>query len=695
MKFSALIFLLVFPFLASAQTEFRGQTPGGAFYRILLPAGWQPGAGLVLFHHGFNAEPVGENPDFGPLLATQLAQGHAVAASAFSQAGWSLGRAIDDNLELIARFRSQFGAPGPVYSYGGSMGGLIALKLAERTPISGALSLCAPLAGAKNWERAFDLRVMYDQVCAGVGGGELERGAEPYPWALNLNQIPDDLGALDSIRLLRLIARLNQCTGANLPPGLRTSAMRNRFNKLKNLNGFSSDDFFVLNMGYAVYGLSDLLRQPDKLNGQNPFDSRFVDYADASVNAGVARISSQPFARLDFALQTSLQGPFGDARIVSMHTNRDELVDWHNARALDGLVAPNRLLQAYVSENEVGHCEFNLAEGTAGWNAMKAWSLGGAQPSVARLQTDCLTLAANAATPGPCRINASIAPGPLAAKFRPRNLNTPVIDGRFSGIWWNPARAGEGFVIEVYSPTQALIYYFTYPADVPYAGMPPEQLWFGGVGKIVDGAIEISDATLTRGARFGAAFDPAAVVTERWGRLSFVASACGQAELRAIGSSAFGTQTIALTQLSQLGGASPCTGAAPPVSHPLARYSGLYFDPARSGEGIALSVDRAGNAVLGWYTYDLTGKQIWISATATPSADGFSFDNAVLTRGTRYGSAFNPAQVERVPFGRLTLKFSSCNRAEFSYASTLPGFGSGAYSYNRLTQPLGATACLQ
>jgi len=685
------LFLLCFlPLIGNADSEFRGQTPGGANYRILLPTGWQPGAGLVLYHHGFNSEPVGENPDFGPFVSTQLAQGHAIAASAYSQPGWALTRAIDDNLELITRFRQQFGDPGAVYSFGGSMGGLIAVKLAERTQLAGVLSLCAPLAGVRNWERAFDLRLMYDSVCAGVGGGELERGAEPFSWALNLDQIPADLSDFSSIRLLRLIARLNQCTGANLPPGLRTSGMRDRFNKLKSLNGFTNDDYFVLNMGYAVYGLSDLLRQPDKLNSQNPFDSRFVDYGDSSINAGVARVASNPFARLDFALQTSLQGPFGNVPIVSLHTNRDELVDWRNARALTPLVAPNRLLQAYVREENVAHCEFNLAEGISAWNALRAWSRGAPQPSIAQLQSGCLALAGNPATPGPCRIDASLLPGPLDEKLRPRNLTLPALDGRFSGIWWNPARAGEGFVIEMYSSTEALIYMFTYPP----VGSTSVQAWFGGVGKLVNGALEIADATITRGARFGAQFNPTNVITERWGRLSFVPSACGQAELRAIGSAAFGTQTIALTQLSQIGGARACNNPAPLIVHPNARYSGLYFDPARNGEGVALSIDRSGNAVLGWYTYDLTGKQIWVSASAVPGAAGYVFNDAVLTSGARYGSALVPANVQRTPFGRLTLNFLSCSSAQFSYESVLPGYGSGTYTYRRLTRPLDSLTCV-
>jgi hypothetical protein len=690
MKRYGLMLALLLPVIALAQTEFRGQTPGGAFYRVMLPSGWTPGAGLVLFHHGFNAEPVGENPDFGPLLSLQLNQGHAVAASAFSQAGWSLTRAIDDNLELIARFRAQFGEPGPIYSYGGSMGGLIAVKLGERTPLKGILSLCAPLAGARNWERAFDLRLTYDQVCSGVGGGELERGSAPYPWALDLNQIPTDLGDLSSIQLLRLIARLNQCTGVNLPPVLRTPPMRDRLSRLQTWSGISSEDYFVINMGYSVYALSDLLRQPDKLNGRNPFDSRFVDYGVASINSGIARVASDPFARLDFARQSSLQGPFFDAPIVSLHTNRDELVDWRNAHALTPLVAPSRLSQAFVRETEVAHCRFNRAEGAAAWDALKRWSNGGVQPTSASLQADCTALASGPNGGGPCRIDASLTPGPIDAKFLPRKLDHPALDERFSGIWWNPNRAGEGWVVEVLEGNQALLYHFSYPAP----GLAGSQAWFGGVGKLIDGALDVDPATITRGARFGAAFRPQDVQTTNWGRLSFVPTRCGEAEIRAIGRVPWGTQTLRLEQLTQLGAALPCNGSTPLVSHPLARYAGLWFDPARNGEGVALSVDRRGNAVLGWYTYDLNGEQLWISATATPGDGGFEFSNAVLTSGARYGASFDPAQVTRKPFGQITLKFETCGRARFQVQPIVGGYDALDLNYQRLTRPLGAPACL-
>src|SRR5687768_12151334 len=175
---------------ADAVRESSGQTPGGAFFRIAAPDDWQAGDPLVLYQHGFDFDPPAPNPSLGPLLEVQLAQGYAVAASSFSQRGWALFRALDDNAELLDAFTGAFGAPGEIVAFGGSMGGLVSLKLAEdprfaeRT--SSVFAICPAAAGTEAWDFAFDLRLIYDELCAGVSGGELQRGDPPHTWAVNL-----------------------------------------------------------------------------------------------------------------------------------------------------------------------------------------------------------------------------------------------------------------------------------------------------------------------------------------------------------------------------------------------------------------------------------------------------------------------------------------------------------------------------
>jgi hypothetical protein len=175
-----------------------------------------PVSGKDLFPH-----PVS---DLGPIADLQLSEGYAIASSSYSQRSWALFTAPDDNAEMLAAFRRRSARPGAIIPWGGSLGGLIALKLAEDprfAPVP-AFTRLHPAAGSRVWDAGFDLRLAYDVVCAGAG--DLPKGDPPYPWAYNLSDIPDNLSDLeDEARLLQTLIPLNQCTGINLPKEFATT----------------------------------------------------------------------------------------------------------------------------------------------------------------------------------------------------------------------------------------------------------------------------------------------------------------------------------------------------------------------------------------------------------------------------------------------------------------------------------------
>jgi len=82
-----------------------------------------------------------------------------------------------------------------------------------------------------------------------------------------------------------------------------------------------------------------------------------------------------------------------------------------------------------------------------------------------------------------------------------------------SGNWYDPAHTGEGLVMQWLSRDQALAYWFTYDDE-------GEQAWMIGLGEHVDGAIEFPALQSTRGARFGADFNPDDVEIFEWGAMS-------------------------------------------------------------------------------------------------------------------------------------------------------------------------------
>lgn len=160
---------------------------GDAPYRIDVPAGWN--GELVMLLHGY--EPKGmprETPwpqnEAAPVF---LAQGYAVAASAYSSQGWSVDDAIPDNEQLRAHFNGKFGKPRHTYVVGFSLGGHVALASMERygAIYDGALSLCGANVPARE---AFDESVLASLVAfdyffpgaMGLASGGLSDPASPY-----------------------------------------------------------------------------------------------------------------------------------------------------------------------------------------------------------------------------------------------------------------------------------------------------------------------------------------------------------------------------------------------------------------------------------------------------------------------------------------------------------------------------------
>jgi hypothetical protein len=123
-------------------------------------------------------------------------------------------------------------------------------------------------------------------------------------------------------------------------------------------------------------------------------------------------------------------------------------------------------------------------------------------------------------------------------------------------------------------------------------------------------------------------------------------------------------------------------------------FTGVWMDPARSGEGLSLQVDAQGTVAVQWNTYDLQRRQMWLVGSAQAGADGVVRVPLLLTSGARFGQQFDPADVETYSFGSIELRFVGCDRAEARYTSTLFGFGSGSLQLQRMFKP-GSESCGQ
>ena len=122
----------------------------------------------------------------------------------------------------------------------------------------------------------------------------------------------------------------------------------------------------------------------------------------------------------------------------------------------------------------------------------------------------------------------------------------PITPG-MTGNWFDPARNGEGFLIEIIGNTlapQLLAYFFTYDDS-------GNQMWLSGIAD-VDGDTAVVPMTVTSGTVFGPGFDPDDVIREDWGTITFMFDSCiaGSAEYVSndFGSGVF--DTIRLTSVS-------------------------------------------------------------------------------------------------------------------------------------------------
>ena len=678
--------LVSFGQVAHAQRVLNGQTASGAYYQIKVPANWKAGDSLVLFQHGLSFDPPAPNPTLGPIADLQLSEGYAVAASSFSQRSWALFTAADDNAQLLALFKQQVGTPGAVIPYGGSLGGLVALKLAEDprfAPVPGVYSACPPAAGSRVWDFGIDARLAYDHVCRDVNGGDLPTGKPPLTWAYDMSDIPSDLSDLqDEAKLIQTLLPVNVCTGINLPDYLQNGAMQRRLAQLKTFTRVTSDHFFLVDMGYATYGLSDLVRAPDKLNGLNPFSNIGVVYPDADINAGIARIDADPFAQLYFRWASDFRGRIpANTKIVSIQTSRDELVIPANQSVLRQTVPANQLTSAFVVESTPSHCGFNLAEGVAGWEALRTWMAGAPQPSVADLQTGCQAAIA-AGAGGPCRYDASIVPPSFDSQVAPRPATTAApVDARYSGTWYDPARSGEGIELQILPNNKASVYFFTYPP----ASVSGTQAWVYAVGDVVGNGIEF--ANVLRPTR-----DAQGKVTQNpWGRIALTFDDCGRGGMRWDGPAGWGAKEVPLTRLSSLSGLG-CAAQPPAPAQP----SGGWYDPALTGNGFLLDQLDPNTLSVLFFALGTDGTQTWYQGLGTNNAGTFS---GVLLQphGTNFGDAFDATKIDKSTGLQFQAQLGCSTGSAVLGPEVVNGQGEfgpiAQYALQRLTMPAGVTPC--
>ncbi|HEV8401300.1 MAG TPA: alpha/beta hydrolase [Gemmatimonadales bacterium] len=337
-------------------------TESGALYAMFLPDRWN--GRLVIFIHGLvdPARPIAL-PTLGAAADTQRVHCNALAYSSFSENGWAVKDGAQRTHELSALFAGQFGAPSHTYLYGQSMGGLIALKLAESYPTqyAGVLAECGILGGSfARFRYMFDVRLLFDFFYPDVLPG-------------SVLAVPDGLDLINSIRLPARAAMATNPAGAHKIASIVQTPVP-----------FSSDAELVMSIEDQLFRhareVNDLIARG---HGEPAVGNRDIEYTGAldpellqAINASVPRFDAGRYAA-HYASQ--YYEPDGDLHVpvLTLFTPRDpalpavmsEVV--YQARVASA--GQSDFLRRQQSSVGYGHCTSRLADRMAAFNSLVNW----------------------------------------------------------------------------------------------------------------------------------------------------------------------------------------------------------------------------------------------------------------------------------------------------------------------------------
>ena len=356
---------------ATADEVVDGRTGPGSVYRLVRPAGWN--GILVLYAHGYVAKdmPVGITPDDELVISLLAPQGFAVAVSSFDENGWVVKDGTQRMHQLLGLFASRFGQPSRVYVGGASMGGLIAIRMAETWPreFAGVLPACAVAGGlTRQYDYMLNVRALFDVFYPGVLPGT----------AVSL---PPGTDVVQDIVNPAVAAMTVSPAGAAAIASIVQTPVP-----------FSNPAELVESIVTALAGAATYVEILELTHGQAYFDNTTTEYTGALpaatlaiVNASVQRFAGTAAGQNLLALNYT---PDGDLRLpaLTLSTFRDPVIPGFHRTVYGETVAAmgnaDWLVQRTVPGvgGGYGHCTFTPQELTQAFSDLIAWGEFGVKP---------------------------------------------------------------------------------------------------------------------------------------------------------------------------------------------------------------------------------------------------------------------------------------------------------------------------
>jgi pimeloyl-ACP methyl ester carboxylesterase len=346
---------------AYADEVIDGSLGPGALYRMVRPTNWN--GTLLLYAHGFlpASEPVSLPSDGDLMVSLLVPQGFAVAFSSFSENGWAVKDGAQRTKQLLGIFTSKFGAPSRIYLGGVSMGGLIAIQLAEEHPnrFDGMLLGC-PVSGGTRAQTDYlaNVRALFDLF---------------YPNAMlpgDASGVPAGVDPTTQIVVPAVAAMQVNPTGASVIAAVAQTPV-----PWSNTTELGQSIVTAL-LGHA----STAPDQSPQLRGQPYFDNRGVL---ALINATIDRFDAMPSV-LNY--QAHHYQPTGGLEIPTMtlSLSLDPVAPGFHRTLYANLVASagnsDHLVQRTV--NRYGHCDqLTPVEIATAFKDLVAWVEFGIKPA--------------------------------------------------------------------------------------------------------------------------------------------------------------------------------------------------------------------------------------------------------------------------------------------------------------------------
>jgi len=368
----------------------------GAPYRIVVPAVWN--GTLLVYGHGYRdkADHPGEvdnrNADIAPntaLATALLAQGYALAGSAYKDNGWAVEEGIQDLKNVVSYFRDTIGKPDRTILWAFSMGSVIGFESMERFGgvYDGALCACAVGAGApSSFDGAGDIALAYDTVFGipaawgsfGDVRDDVDFETEVQPKLVGEVSNPANFPKFEFIRLVA------GTPGRGLTPPAPPAFYP----------GWVFTDLF-----YSFEARSELERRAggpivqnlDRDYSLTPAEIAYLNalgVPSAAIDAWLFAMNNQriveapPYARNYVRRNAEYSGKIKHP-VLTLHTVFDPLVtvtqESRYADTVNGAGRGALLFQTYTNGN--GHCAFTGPQLVTAVNAINAWVETGTAPT--------------------------------------------------------------------------------------------------------------------------------------------------------------------------------------------------------------------------------------------------------------------------------------------------------------------------